>query len=166
MGGRRLPPINLSEAEQAELVRLVRRQKAAQAVALRARIVLAASTGARTEDTAVELGVCAASVRKWHRRFVAKRVDGLYDEPRPGTPRTITEDQIERVVVKTLESTPEGRRTGVRRHGLLETGEVPQGVPTVVVRLAGGRAQAHRLGEAGVSLGQSAKLPQRIAQVV
>lgn len=108
MGGRRLPPINLSEAEQAELERLARRQKTAQAIALRARIVLAASTGARTEDTAAQLGVCTASVRKWHRRFVAKRVDGLYDEPRPGTPRTITDDQIEAVIVKTLESTPEG----------------------------------------------------------
>ena len=104
MAGRRLPPIILSEAERAELERLSRRQKTAQAIALRARIVLAASMGARTEDVAVRLRVCDATVRKWHRRFVTKRVDGLRDEPRPGAPRTITDDKVEAVIVKTLES--------------------------------------------------------------
>ena len=107
MAGRRLPPIILSETERAELERLSRRQKTAQAIALRARIVLAASMGARTEDVAVWLRVCDATVRKWHRRFVTKRVDGLRDEPRPGAPRTITDDKVEAVIVKTLESAPE-----------------------------------------------------------
>lgn len=108
MAGRKLPPVVLTEKERAELEGLSRRHKTAQAIALRARIVLAASTGARTEDIAVQLGVCAATVRRWHRRFVTKRVDGLHDEQRPGTPRTITDDRIEAVIVKTLESTPAG----------------------------------------------------------
>jgi len=108
MAGRKLPPIILSEAERAELEGLSRRQKSAQAIALRARIVLAASTGARTEDIAVRLGVNPATVRKWHRRFVVKRLDGLHDEQRSGTPRTITDADIEAVIVKTLESTPMG----------------------------------------------------------
>jgi transposase len=106
MAGRKLPPVVLSEEERGELERLSRRQKTAQAIALRARIVLAASTGARTEDIAVRLGVNPATVRKWHRRFVVKRVDGLRDEQRPGTPRTITDDRIEALIVKTLESAP------------------------------------------------------------
>jgi len=108
MAGRRLPAIVLSEMERAELERLSRRQKTAQAIALRARIVLAASSGSRTEDTAKRLGVNPASVRRWHRRFVAKRLDGLHDERRPGTPRTITDERIEAVIVKTLETTPRG----------------------------------------------------------
>jgi transposase len=108
MAGRKLPPVVLTERERAELESLSRRQKTAQAIALRARIVLAASTGARTEGIAVRLEVCAATVRKWHRRFVVKRVEGLHDEPRPGTPRTITDDRIEAVIVKTLESAPVG----------------------------------------------------------
>jgi transposase len=108
MAGRKLPPVVLTESERAELESLSRRQKTAQAIALRARIVLAASTRARTEDIAVRLNVCAATVRKWHRRFVVKRVDGLHDERRPGTPRTITDNRIEAVIVKTLESTPAG----------------------------------------------------------
>lgn len=108
MAGRKLPPVVLSQTERAELERLSRRQKTAQAIALRARIVLAASAGSRSEDIAVRLGVNAATVRKWHRRFVVKRVDGLHDEQRPGTPRTITDDRIEALIVKTLESTPVG----------------------------------------------------------
>ena len=108
MAGRRLPTIVLNEMERAELERLSRRQKTAQAIALRARIVLAASSGSRTQDTAKRLGINPASVRRWHRRFVAKRLDGLRDERRPGTPRTITDDCIEAVIVKTLETTPLG----------------------------------------------------------
>jgi transposase len=106
MAGRKLPPVILSEAERDELEGLSRRRKTAQAIALRARIVLAASTGARTEDIAVRLKVNPATVRKWHRRFVAKRVNGLHDEPRSGTPRTITDERVEAVIVKTLESSP------------------------------------------------------------
>jgi transposase len=108
MAGRKLPPVILSEGERAELERLSRRRKTAQGIALRARIVLAASMGVRNKDVAVRLGIDPATVGKWRRRFLAKRVDGLHDEPRPGTPRTITDDRIEAVIVKTLESTPAG----------------------------------------------------------
>ena len=75
-------------------------------MALRARIVLAAARDLRTDDTAARLGVNPATVRKWHRRFVVKRMDGLRDEPRSGTPRTITDERIEALIVKTLESMP------------------------------------------------------------
>jgi transposase len=108
MSGRKLPPVILSEDERAELEGLLARRKTAQAIALRARIVLAASAGYRNKDIAVRLRVDPATVGKWRRRFLAKRVDGLHDEPRPGTPRTIDDARIEAVVVKTLESTPAG----------------------------------------------------------
>jgi transposase len=67
-----------------------------------------ASTGARNKDVAARLGIDPATVGKWRRRFLAARVDGLHDEPRSGTPRTITDDRIEAVIVKTLESAPAG----------------------------------------------------------
>jgi transposase len=108
MAGRTLPPVILSEDERAELEGLSARRKTAQAIALRARIVLAASTGSRNKDVAARLGIDPATVGKWRRRFLARRVDGLHDEPRPGTPRTIDDERIEAVIVKTLESTPAG----------------------------------------------------------
>jgi transposase len=60
----------------------------------------------RNQAVAAELGVNPVTVGKWRGRFVGKRLDGLFDEPRPGAPRTITDDKVERVVVKTLEKKP------------------------------------------------------------
>jgi transposase len=84
------------------------RRKTAQALALRARIVLAcAEEGQPTNgEVAGRLGVNQATVGKWRRRFVAERLDGLFDDPRPGKPRTVTDDMVEAVVVKTLEEKP------------------------------------------------------------
>ena len=114
MAGRTFPPVILSESERAELERFATRRKIARPIELRARIVLAASTGSRNKDVATRLGIDPATVGKWRRRFLAKRVDGLHDELRPGTPRTIDDERIEAVIVKTLESTPTGAFTGTR----------------------------------------------------
>jgi len=78
----------------------------AQALALRSRIVLAAAAGPSSSQIARDLGVSVATVRKWRNRFAVDRLDGLLDEPRPGRPRTITDQQVDQVIIKTLESTP------------------------------------------------------------
>jgi len=75
-------------------------------MALRARIILSSATGSANVAVAEELGVAPATVGKWRRRFVARRLDGLFDEPRPGAPRTVTDDMVEAVIVKTLEAKP------------------------------------------------------------
>ena len=96
----------LDDAEREQLERWARRPKSAQALALRARIVLAAGEGLKNTEIAERLGIAHASVRKWRNRFAALGLDGLTDEPRPGRPRTVTDAQVEEVIVKTLETTP------------------------------------------------------------
>jgi transposase len=105
--GRPKQPLVLSDVERLTLERLTNRRKSAQAMALRARIVLAcAKPGVSNLAVADRLGVSPATVGKWRARFLAKRLNGLFDEDRPGPPRTITDDQVERVIVKTLEEMP------------------------------------------------------------
>lgn len=84
----------------------VRHRKTAQALAVRSRIVLACAQGGTITAVATELGVSRDMVSKWRRRFAEHRLEGLVDEPRPGRPRTVGGDQVEQVVVKTLESAP------------------------------------------------------------
>jgi transposase len=107
--GRPKPPLVLSVEERETLVRWSRRAKSAQALALRCRIVLgcAEDGGLRcNQDVAAQLGIWPQTVTKWRRRFLDRRLEGLADEPRPGAPRTITDEQIEEVIVTTLEATP------------------------------------------------------------
>jgi len=96
----------LTEDERETLERWARRPKSAQALALRCRIVLECARGRTNREVSRHLGVSEATVSKWRRRFALYRLDGLHDEPRPGVPRSITDDDVERLVVKTLEETP------------------------------------------------------------
>lgn len=104
--GRDLPTVELDEAERAELTSLVSRRRTAQALALRARIVLACAEGGQNKVIAARLGLDRQTVGKWRRRFLDYRLDGLRDEPRSGAPRTIEDARIEAVIVRTLESVP------------------------------------------------------------
>jgi transposase len=106
MGGRYLPALEIGEAERAELVSLASRRSTAQALALRARIVLGCAEGEQNKAVAGRLGVCENTVGKWRRRFAEHRLEGLRDEPRSGTPRTLEDARIEAVIVRTLESLP------------------------------------------------------------
>jgi transposase len=99
-------PLVVSDDERAALERWARRPKSGQALALRCRIVLACAEGGYSTEIARRLGVDRSTVRKWRHRFSVERLDGLHDEPRPGAPRTIADDDVEAVIVKTLEETP------------------------------------------------------------
>lgn len=106
--GRPKAEVVLSDAERRELEALARRRRSAAAVAQRARLVLACAAGQDNQTVARRVRVAPATVGKWRRRFLEDRVAGLLDEPRPGAPRQITDEQIEDVIVRTLERTPEG----------------------------------------------------------
>ncbi len=104
--GRPLAPLTLTEEERSELRGWARRPTTAQAMALRARIIIECAEGWSNGEVAEELGVTRATVGKWRRRFLEMGLDGLVDAPRPGTPRTITDEGVERVIAKTLEEMP------------------------------------------------------------
>jgi transposase len=101
-----LDPVVLDEEERATLERWARRPKSSQALALRCRIVLACAEGGNNIAVAECLGLDRGTVGKWRKRFLERRLEGLHDEARPGTPRTISDDDVEAVIVKTLEATP------------------------------------------------------------
>lgn len=105
-----LDPVVLSDEERSVLTGWARRRKTAQALALRARIVLRCAQGDSIGEVAAEVGTSRNTVSKWRSRFVADRLEGLSDEPRPGRPRVITDDKVDEVITKTLEETP-GRDT-------------------------------------------------------
>lgn len=104
--GRLAVPVALDEQERETLERWARRPSSSQALALRCRIVLGAADGETNTAIAGRLGCCAATVSKWRGRFAQRRLEGLADEPRPGGPRKITDEQIEEVLVRTLEGAP------------------------------------------------------------
>jgi transposase len=108
MTGRPLASLELGAEEEEALRSLAKRRKTAQAVALRARIVLACAAGEANQAVAAKLGVTPQTVGKWRARFVAGRLDGLHDEPRPGVPRSIEDAKVEAVIVATLETIPLG----------------------------------------------------------
>jgi transposase len=98
--------ITLTDDERRTLERWAQRPTSSQALALRCRIVLACAEGLSNVAAGEQLDVHAATVAKWRGRFATRRLEGLSDEPRPGVPRTITDEQVEQVIVKTLEETP------------------------------------------------------------
>jgi len=107
MTGRPKAFLELTSEEYKQLERWAGRRKSTQGLALRSRIVLACATGLTNKEVAAQLGVSMPTAGKWRSRFVESRLDGLADEPRPGRKPTITAEQVEDVVVATLESTPE-----------------------------------------------------------
>ena len=109
--GRPKAPLTLTDDERAVLERWARRPKSAQALALRSKIVLACADGTANKQVAARFGVTPQMVGKWRARFVTARLDGLADEPRPGQPRKITDERVEKVIVKTLEDKPPDQDT-------------------------------------------------------
>lgn len=103
---RPLAPLSITDEERSELRSWARRPKTAQAIAMRARIILLCAEEQSIQDVADDLGVNRATVGKWRKRFLESGLDGLVDAPRPGTPRTIMDEDIERVIARTLEETP------------------------------------------------------------
>lgn len=99
-------PLNLTREERQELERLARRPRTARNVSFRARILLASDRGLQIKQVAKELHTHEQTVYFWRRRFFAKRIAGLSDEPRPGSPRKITDEKLEQVIVETLENKP------------------------------------------------------------
>jgi transposase len=121
--------IILTDDERAKLTDWARRPTSAQRLALRAKVVLAAALGHANAAIAADLRVTVPTVRKWRDRFSQRRLEGLADEPRPGTPRTITDEQVEAAVTRTLESRPANAthwstRTLARDLGLSQTAVV------------------------------------------
>jgi len=104
--GRPKAVLELTDDEREQLRRWARRATSAQALAMRSRIVLACAQGRSNTAVADELGFSVQMVGKWRARFVEARLDGLADDPRPGRPPSITGEQVEDIVVATLESTP------------------------------------------------------------
>ncbi len=115
----------LTDAERRTLQGWASRRKTAQGLAQRARIVLMCADGKTNVAVAAELGITRETAGKWRSRFVTARFAGLSDEPRPGVPRTITDAQIEEVVVRTLEEAPEGATHWSKRELARQTGLSP-----------------------------------------
>ena len=101
--------IELSELEAAELASRLRRRKVARADAMRAEIVLLAAQGVSNLTIASRLGITRVTVATWRKRFAEQRLGGLQDEPRPGAPRTVSDEKVAEVVTATLETLPTGR---------------------------------------------------------
>ena len=104
--GRPPTEVQLTAEERSQLEAWVRRRKTSQALALRARIILACAGGKMVREMREELSTSHTTIAKWRKRFAEFRLDGLLDEPRPGAPRKITDAQVEEVITKTLESRP------------------------------------------------------------
>jgi transposase len=114
--------IILTDEERSVLESWTARRKTAQALALRARIVLGAAGQLTNREIAAVEGVSARTVTKWRNRFAVKRLEGLLDEPRPGRPRTITDEQVDGVIIRTLETKPKDATHWSTRSMARETG--------------------------------------------
>jgi transposase len=107
--GRPKQPLIVSEEERERLESLAHRARSQALLARRARVILACAEGLDNKTVAKKLRCSLGMVGKWRSRFLKTRLEGLYDEPRPGAPRKISDDQVEKVVIQTLESTPRGQ---------------------------------------------------------
>ena len=107
--GRPKQPLTVSSEERQRLESLAHRARSQALLARRARVVLGCAEGLDNKAVAKKLRCSLGMVGKWRARFLEARLEGLYDEPRPGAPRKVSDDQVERVVIQTLESTPRGQ---------------------------------------------------------
>jgi transposase len=107
--GRPKQPLMLSEEERERLQSLSHGAGSQPLLARRSRVVLACAEGLDNKTAAKRLRCSLGMVGKWRARFLKARLEGLYDEPRPGTPRKVSDDQVEQVVIQTLESIPRGQ---------------------------------------------------------
>ncbi len=124
--GRPKTPLVVTDDERAALIRLTKRARVNRSLAFRAQLVLACLSTPKSTDVARRYRTTNATVGKWRQRFIHHRLDGLYDEPRVGAPRTVSDDDVEAVIVKTLETTPAGEthwstRTMAAHAGLSHT---------------------------------------------
>jgi transposase len=106
--GRPKQALILTDEERDRLQSLAHRARSQPLLARRARVVLACAEGLDNKTVARKMRVSLGMVGKWRARFLQARLEGLYDEPRPGTPRKVSDAEVERVVIQTLESTPRG----------------------------------------------------------
>ena len=133
--GRPKVALILTADERQRLESLAHRSRSAPAVARRARLIVACADGSDSKVVARRLHVTPATVSKWRGRFVRQRLDGLYDEPRPGAKRTITDDQVEAVIVRTLETTPRGATHWIRGKWRKPSGSVTRRLVAFGTRL-------------------------------
>ena len=139
MAGARVE-VQVTAAERETLERWARRPKSSQALALRCRIVLAAADGESSKEIAARLGCNASTVGRWRGRFARMGLDGLHDEQRPGQPRKITDDDVERVIVKTLEETPANAT-----HWSTRSMAAASGLNQTAIVGSGGRSASNRI---------------------
>jgi len=112
--GRPTVGVTISPSERTTLEQWARRRTTAQGLAQRAQIVLACAAGRSNSEIAIELRITRQTAGRWRQRFVQQRLDGLVDEPRPGTPRRLSDAQVEQVITDTLEATPRDATHWVR----------------------------------------------------
>ncbi|GLF99958.1 IS630 family transposase, partial [Streptomyces yaizuensis] len=139
--------MSLTDAQRVVLEGWVRRRSTAQALALRSRIVLESAEGHSIAEVSRRVGVVADTVRTWRRRFLERGLEGLCDEPRPGVPRKITDADVERVIVKTLEETPHNATHWSTRSMAAATGMSQSAISRIwrAFALAPHRAQTFKL---------------------
>ena len=123
--GRPMAVLVLIDEERSYLERQVRRRRVARSISDRCRMILRCTDGLTNKAVAAELGVHEHTVGKWRRRFLKERIDGLSDEPRPGRPRTLTDEQVAEVIERTLETMPADatcqRRSKISPPGRIKT---------------------------------------------
>ena len=135
--GPKLAPVTVSDDDRVVLERWTRRHTASQALALRARIVLAAAEGASNADIAAAQGCHVATVGKWRSRWLAGGIDALLDEPRVGRPREVDDDKIEQIIVDTLQSAPPDEATHWSTRAMARHAKVSQTLVSRVWRAFG-----------------------------
>jgi transposase len=132
----KLEPVVLTDEERSVLSGWSGQRKTAQALAMRSRIVLRCAEGGTIGEVAQAIGVSRNMVSKWRSRFLARRLEGLTDEPRPGRPRLITDEHVERVITKTLEETP-GQDTHWSTRSMASATEMSQSAVSRIWRAFG-----------------------------